>query len=192
MKQMLWLPVLNSVTVLVKYRRLTRYKKMLQTHTNLPDLNVAASDGGGYHAGSRAVETFKQVVRPHCLEFGKNTLLVSSRITWRKCWWNLLIFPTGICSVSRKRQWDLFGKVWKQQLLSGPLRRADRLHRWVCISTGSSPNVQGSTWVLPRARGTWGVVGHVCGPCRCPWLCWNIHLAQPLLLFHWGHYFTPL
>ena len=54
---MLRLPVLNSVTVLVKYLRLIGYKKMLQNHTNLSDLNVAASDGGGYHAGSGAVET---------------------------------------------------------------------------------------------------------------------------------------
>jgi len=45
---MLWLPALNSVTVLVKYLRLLRYKKMLQNQTNLSNLNVAVSHSGGY------------------------------------------------------------------------------------------------------------------------------------------------
>lgn len=57
-KQMLWLPVGNSVTVLAKYFRLIRCKKVLQTHTNLSDFNAAALDGGGYLAGPRAVETW--------------------------------------------------------------------------------------------------------------------------------------
>lgn len=41
-KQMLWLPAGNSLTVLAKYFRLIRWKKVLQTHTNLSDLNTAA------------------------------------------------------------------------------------------------------------------------------------------------------
>lgn len=49
---MLWLPAGNSVTVLAKYFRLIRWKKVLQIHTNLSDLNTAALGGGGYHAGS--------------------------------------------------------------------------------------------------------------------------------------------
>lgn len=46
---MLLLPVLNSVTVLVKYFRLISYKKMLQTPTGLLGWNVGASRD---HAGS--------------------------------------------------------------------------------------------------------------------------------------------
>lgn len=49
---MLWLPAANAVTALAKYFRLIRWKKVLQIHTNLSDLNTAALDGGGDHAGS--------------------------------------------------------------------------------------------------------------------------------------------
>lgn len=49
--------VLNLVTILVKYLRLLRYKMVLQTYTDLSNLVAAASDGGGNHTASRAVET---------------------------------------------------------------------------------------------------------------------------------------
>lgn len=131
---------------------------MLQNHTTLLDLNGAASDGGGYHAGSRAVEIWNRLWDPVVSNLVKPSYL-SGKITWRKCQWNLLIFLIQICSISGKRKWESFWKGWKQLLLSGSCINPDDLCQCVHISTGYSPNVQGSTWVLQRVRRTWWVVG---------------------------------
>lgn len=126
---MLWFPVKVPVTILVKYRRLIGYKEMLQNHTNLSDSSVAA---GGYFAGWWAVKTWKLLVRPCCLEFGKTMLFVNGEITW-----NLVIFLTGIRSISRKGNWTFFFDSLETRCsLSGPCTSPHHLSSCVRISTG--------------------------------------------------------